>query len=164
MGGNTKPAASDRGGRGRAGRRPRPALRSGRSRSRATRRAPPLRGAECGARGGCPRPQRTPRQRLRRTWPPRAQSPRAAGGPGAPGAPRFPTTAGGTKPTAVLRPPARCHPKEGPQGPAPGRLLRPQPRWQQAGRGTGTAGGTARPPLARGGRGRRLVGRRGRSQ
>lgn len=67
-------------------------------------------GRECGARGP-----------LRRTWPARAQSPRAPGGLGAPGGPRLPSHGGSNDGTAALRPPARSQPNalKGPRAGAP---------------------------------------------
>lgn len=64
----------------------------------------------------------------------------------------------------ALRPPGPRPARPPGPAPPPPRLLSPGPRWQRAARGAGSAGRTARPPLARGGRGRGLAGGRGRSQ
>lgn len=173
MGGNTKQAANDRSRRGRAGTPgrglhagPRPAQRPGHSRNQATRRNP------AGARAAVRGPRRPPASPAdpcaassgaRGRHGLKVQGRREVSGPWACFGSH--TTVGVTKLTAALRPRARSpHSTAGPQGAALSHLLRPQPRWQRAGRGTGTARGTARPSLARSERGRRLVGRRERSQ
>lgn len=91
MGGNTKQAANDGGRRGRAS-TPGRGLHSARAAAgaRLLDGARQCEGGSAGPDAAARVPSRLPRRRLRRTCPPRAQSPRAAGGLGALGVPWLP--------------------------------------------------------------------------